>query len=109
MSHTDEIHRTLGHLQATISVGFWEVHRRMDDRDRFTAERHRETTSQIRYLTRRLDARKSNGGGIPFAKIAVFLGLIILGTLGSLFPEATRAGIVKAIPSIVKELLAAVG
>lgn len=101
-----QVAERLGALQATVSVGFHEVHRRMDDRDRFTAERHRETTGNIRRLDRRLDKMSSNGGHRLYTKTAVLLGMIILGALGHMAPEAVRAAISAMIPSLVKALLA---
>lgn len=110
MPHLDEINRSIGVLQATISVGFQAVHHRMDDRDRFTLERHREVMGHIRHLNYRLDKKRNGNGGngrIPYAKIAALLGLIILGVLGHMAPEATKAGVGKMLPAVVRELLGA--
>ncbi len=93
MPHADETSWMIGRLEATVSVGFQSVHRRMDDR-------HQEVMGHIRRLDRRLD-KKMNGNGhgsrIPYAKIATILGLIILGTLGHVAPEAVRAAIAKIL------------
>lgn len=102
MPHMDEISLSIGRLQGSISVGFQEVHRRMDIRDRYTADRHRDVMGRIHRLEYRLERKpKSGAWTVPYAKIATILGLIILGALGHIAPDAVRSAISKILLSQV--------
>ena len=97
MPYTDEIFRSIGALQGTVATGFHEVHRRMSIHDQLDMDRHREVLGYIHHLNYRVDRSKKVGNGIPYAKIATILGLIILGTLGHIAPDAVRSAIAKIL------------
>lgn len=90
----------LGHLTGLVSTGFQETHRRFEYQDRTSTEWRRYMLSELRRIDRK---RNGNGHGpkIPYAKIATILGLIILGALGHIAPEAVRAAIGKILLSQV--------
>ena len=96
MPHADEMSRLIGALEGAVSAGFQGIYHRMEAHDRQDDDRHREMLTYVWRLHSRIDKRK-NGNGIPYAKIATILGLIILGTLGHIAPEAVRSAIAKIL------------
>lgn len=100
MERIDRLIHEVGHLAGSVSAGFQDVHRRMDTQDRTAAEWRRHFMTQIHHVDRK--RRNGNGGPqIPYAKIATILGLIILGALGHIAPEAVRSAISKILLSQV--------
>lgn len=97
--HSEWIAHQIGTLQATVSVGFREVHRRMDDRDRFTSEHRREVMTRII----RLEKRRTGGNGeIPYIRYALLiLGFLSVGTLARLAPGAFRSTLFELAQKII--------
>src|SRR5262245_12691244 len=91
-----QVAQNLGRLTGAVETGFQAVHRRIEDQERSAGEWRRHFTAEIRRLDKR---RNGNGHAIPYAKIATILGLIILGTLGHIAPDAVRSAIAKIVLS----------
>lgn len=99
MQGKDEILLTLGHLSGTVSMGFREVHRRMDDRDRFTAERYRGMSLRLSQLEKR---RNGGNGEIPHIRYALLiLGFLSVGTLARMAPGALRSTLFELAQKII--------
>jgi hypothetical protein len=86
-------------LQTAVSIGFDNVHRRMDDQRK-----------EMLFHIRRLDSRsrKGNGGNgprIPYAKIATLLGLVAVGSIGHMAPGALRAALIEVIPQVLHNFI----
>ena len=102
--HLDWMLHSLGQLQASVTGGFAELHRRIDHNEETAAEWRRHFSTELRHLDRRMDRKKNGSNGhtpIPYAKIATFLGLVTVGTLTHVAPDAVRAAILDSLKSML--------
>jgi hypothetical protein len=99
--------QTMTRIETVVSMGFQELHRRIDDRERATTEQHREVLAYIRHVDRRKNGNGKNGNGhhLPWAKIATLIGLIILGCIGHIAPGALRSSVMTVLPEAIKSLI----
>ena len=94
MSQNEHLAFQIGKLTSTVSIGFQGVHRRIDDH-------RKEMLFHISRLDKKRNGTANGHGRMPYAKIAMVLGLLILGTLGHMAPGAVRS----AILDLMKKLL----
>ncbi len=101
MERIDNLIQSVGRLEGSVSQGFQAVHHRMESQDRSSSEWRHHFLVMLRHVDRKQAAGATERWGVPYAKIAVVLGLIILGTLGHVAPEAVRGAIAKLLLSQV--------
>ena len=100
--------QTMTRIETVVSMGFQELHRRIDDRERATTEQHREVMAYIRHVDRKKNGNGKNGNGhmrLPWAKIATAIGLLILGCIGHIWPGALRSSIMTVMPEVFRTLI----
>src|SRR5262245_49517650 len=106
MPNTEWLMHALGTLQASVTSGFQEIHRRIDLNERTAQEWRAHFTTRLHHLDRRMDRKRNGTGGngskIPYAKIATFLGLVTVGTLTHIAPDALRAAILESLKTMLR-------
>ncbi len=98
MERIDNLIQSVGRLEGSVSTGFQAVQHRLDSQDRHSSEWRQHFLTMLRHV----DTKRRNDNGhwkVPYAKIATILGLIILGALGHMAPEAVRGAVAKILLS----------
>ncbi len=101
MERIDNLIQSVGRLEGSVSSGFQAVHNRLEYQERSASEWRHHFLVMIRHVDRKSAAGVTGRWTVPFAKIATVLGLLILGVLGHVAPEAVRAAITKLLLSQV--------
>ncbi len=101
MERIDNLIQSVGRLEGSVSQGFQAVHQRLEYQERSSSEWRHHFLVMLRHVDRKSAAGAIGRWTVPYAKIAVVIGLVILGTLGHISPEALKAAIAKILLSQV--------
>ncbi len=99
MERIDNLIQTMGRLEGSVTTGFQAVHHRLEYQERSSSEWRHHFLAMLRHVDRRSAAGATERWRAPYAKIAVVLLLVVLGTLGHIAPEAVRAAALKMLLS----------